>query len=503
MDNVVEMRNITKGFPGIIANDSVNFTLRRGEIHALLGENGAGKSTLMSILFGFLKPDSGEIYVQGKKVEITDPNVANDLGIGMVHQHFKLVENFTALENIILGREPKKGLVIDYRLARKKVQEISELYDLKVDLDAKIEDLAVGMQQKVEINKMLYRTADILIFDEPTGVLTPQEIEGLMKMLRKFKEDGKSIIIITHKLKEIKAVADRCTVLRRGKLIDTVDVDKVSESDLAKLMVGRPVSFSVEKKEKTFGDTLLEIKDLTMKDYRGIDVVNHLNLSVRRGEILGVAGIDGNGQSELVQAVTGLKKVDGGHVYFQGEDITHMPVRKRTQLGISHIPQDRHRYGLVLDFDLASNLLLQTYYQEPYTHRGLLQYKKMDKKAQELIDRFDVRCANGVRTIAGSMSGGNQQKAIVAREVDRGSALLVASQPTRGLDVGAIEYIHKQLVLQRDQGASILLVSYELDEIMSLSDRIAVIFAGEIIDIIDAKDADEKVLGLRMAGVRE
>ncbi len=422
MDNIVKMENITKIFPGIIANDNVNFDLRKGEIHALLGENGAGKSTLMSILFGFYKPDGGHVYIDGEEVNIKDPNVANSLGIGMVHQHFKLVENFTVVENIILGLEPKKGIELDYKKARQRIVELSKEYNLKVDPDALIEDIPVSMQQKVEILKMLYRDARIFIFDEPSAVLTPQEIESLIEMMKIFKKQGKSVILITHKLKEIKAVADRCTILRHGKYIDTVDVDKVSGEDLADLMVGRKVSFKTSRKESTATKTVLDIKNLVVKDYRNVEIIKNLNFEVKSGEILGIAGIDGNGQSELVEAITGLRKVTSGEVILNDKDITNDSVREKTLSGISHIPQDRHKYGLILDFSLGENLALQSYYKEPFSKNGILNFEEIDKKGTVLIEEYDIRSAKGTSTKVESMSGGNQQKAIIAREVDRDSS---------------------------------------------------------------------------------
>jgi len=454
----------------------------------------------MSILFGLYQPDSGEIRVKGKKVNISNPNVANALGIGMVHQHFKLVHNFTVTENIILGQEPTERGKIDLKKAAKEIELLSEKYGLRVDPYAKIEDITVGMQQRVEILKMLYRDSEILIFDEPTAVLTPQEVSELMDILRRLVREGKSIILITHKLKEIKDVADRCTIIRRGKYIDTVDVKETSEETLANLMVGRKVSFTVEKGEPKLGDVVLKIKDLVVKDSRGLKAVNGLSLEVRAGEILGIAGVDGNGQQELIEAITGLRKVESGTIDFLGVDITNESVRKRTELGIGHIPQDRHKHGLVLDFKLSENMVLQTYYKEPYSKRGLLNFDEINKKSQNLIEEFDVRSGQGIYSITRSMSGGNQQKAIVAREIDRSPALLIAGQPTRGLDVGAIEFIHKKLVEEREKGRAILLVSLELDEIMNLSDRIAVIFEGRIVGEVKASEATENQLGLLMAG---
>lgn len=500
MEYIIEMLNIRKEFPGIVANDNITLQVKPGEIHALLGENGAGKSTLMSVLFGLYQPEAGEIRVKGKKVNITDPNVANSLGIGMVHQHFKLVHNFTVTENIILGQEPTERGKINIQKAANEIKEVSKKYGLDVDPYAKIEDISVGMQQRVEILKMLYRDAEILIFDEPTAVLTPQEIEELIAIMKRLVKEGKSIILITHKLKEIKAVADRCTIIRRGKYIDTVDVESTSEETLASLMVGREVNFVVEKDEAKPGSTVLKIENLVVKDSRGLNAVDSLSLEVRSGEILGIAGVDGNGQTELMEAISGLRKVESGKIELLGKDITNLPIRQRTELGIGHIPQDRHKHGLVLDFRLAENMVLQTYYKEPYSKNGILNDQEINKKAQELIEEFDVRSGQGIETTTRAMSGGNQQKAIIAREVDRSPSLLIAGQPTRGLDVGAIEFIHKKLIEQRDNGKAVLLISLELDEVMNVSDRIAVIYEGKIVGIVDAKGTTENQLGLMMAG---
>lgn len=501
MSYVIEMLDITKEFPGIRANEDVTLQVKQGEIHALLGENGAGKSTLMSILFGLYKPEKGTIKVRGKEVTIDSPHVANALRIGMVHQHFKLVDNFTVTENIILGMEPKKSFGrIDIAKAAERVKSISEKYGMSVDPYAKIEDISVGMQQRVEILKMLYREADILIFDEPTAVLTPQEIEDLMKIMRQFSKEGKSIILITHKLKEIKAVADQCTVLRRGKKVGTVAVETVNEKQLAEMMVGREVEFAVEKGNQEPGAPVLEIKGLNVKNARGLAAVKNLSLQVRKGEILGVAGIDGNGQTELIEAITGLKAIESGNILLNGRDLISLPVRKRTEAGIGHIPEDRHKHGLVLDFRLDENIVLQTYYQEPYSKNGILNQEAILKKSEQLIGEFDVRSGQGSITKVRSMSGGNQQKAIVGREIDREPDLLIAAQPTRGLDVGAIEYIHRRIVQERDKGKAVLLVSLELDEVLNVSDRIAVIYEGEIVGIVNANETNENELGLMMSG---
>lgn len=500
MEYVIEMLNIRKEFPGIVANDNITLQVKPGEVHALLGENGAGKSTLMSVLFGLYKPERGQIKVKGEIVNIENPNIANALGIGMVHQHFKLVHNFTVTENIILGKEPTINGKLDINHAAKDILELSKKYGLDVDPYSKIEDITVGMQQRVEILKMLYRNAEILIFDEPTAALTPQEIHELMQIMKRLVAEGKSIILITHKLKEIKEVADRCTVIRRGKYIDTVEVEGSSEEDLASLMVGREVNFKVDKKPPVVKETILDIKDLVIKDSRGIKAVDGLSLDVKAGEILGIAGVDGNGQTELLEGICGLRKVESGSVLLNNEEITKLPIRKRTESGIGHIPQDRHKHGLVLDFKLSENMVLQTYYQRPFSQNGILKFPDINKKSADLIEEFDVRCGQGNETIVRAMSGGNQQKAIIAREIDRSPSLLIAGQPTRGLDVGAIEFIHKKLIEERDKGRAVLLVSLELDEIMNVSDRIAVIYEGKIVGIVDANDATENQLGLMMAG---
>ncbi|MDM8533580.1 ABC transporter ATP-binding protein [Clostridiaceae bacterium HSG29] len=503
MKYVIEMLNITKEFPGIKANDNVTLQVVDGEIHALLGENGAGKSTLMSVLFGLYQPEEGKILIKGKEVDVKNPNVANEHGIGMVHQHFKLVHNFTVTENIILGLEPKKSFGrIDIETAAKKVAEISDKYGLSVDPYAKIEDITVGMQQRVEILKMLYRNAEILIFDEPTAVLTPQEIKELMRIMKELVKEGKSIILITHKLKEIKEVADRCSVLRRGKYIGTVDVESVSEEEMAEMMVGREVSFEVEKIPATPTDVVLKIENLNVLDSRKLPAVKNLNLEVKAGEVLCVAGIDGNGQSELIQAITGLKKIESGKILFEGKSIEHESIRNRTLLGIGHIPEDRHKHGLVLDFSVEQNFVLQNYFQEPYSVKGIIQPEAIRSYSEKLIEMFDVRSGQGSITEARSMSGGNQQKAIIAREIDRSPKLLIAAQPTRGLDVGAIEYIHERLISERDAGKAILLMSLEMEEVLNVSDRIAVIYEGEIVGILNASETDENEIGLMMSGAK-
>ncbi|MBS4172581.1 ABC transporter ATP-binding protein [Bacillus sp. FJAT-49736] len=499
MDYVIEMLNIRKEFPGIIANDNITLQLKKGEIHALLGENGAGKSTLMNVLFGLYQPEKGEIRVNGKPVKITNPNIANDLGIGMVHQHFMLVEKFTVTENIILGKEPKSAGAIDIKRAEKEVREISEKYNLSVDPRAKISDISVGMQQRVEILKTLYRGADIIIFDEPTAVLTPQEITELIQIMKALIREGKSIILITHKLKEIMEVCDRVTVIRKGKGIGTVNVSETNPTELANLMVGREVVFKTEKKGANPKETVLEINNLIVKDSRGVDAVKGLNLAVRSGEIIGIAGVDGNGQTELIEAITGLRKSESGSIKLNGKEISALKPRKITESGLGHIPEDRHKHGLVLDFPIGENMALQSYYKKPFSKNGVLNFKEIYKKAKQLILEFDVRTPSEY-TLARSLSGGNQQKAIIGREVDRDPDLLIAAQPTRGLDVGAIEFIHKRLIEQRDKGKAVLLISFELEEIINVSDRIAVIYEGNIIDIVDPKETSEQELGLLMAG---
>lgn len=501
MEYAIEMLNITKVFPGIKANDNITLQLGQGEIHALLGENGAGKSTLMSILFGLYQPDEGEIRIKGNTVKINDPNDANKYAIGMVHQHFKLVENFTVLENIILGvEETSKGLLKKDN-ARKKVMELSSQYHLNVDPDALISDITVGMQQRVEILKMLYRDNDVLIFDEPTAVLTPQEIDELMNIMRNLIKEGKSIIFITHKLNEIKAVADRCTILRKGKYIDTVNVADVTANELSEMMVGRKVNFIVEKGEQHLKDTILKVENLTVKPKHGHkELVKDVSFEVRGGEIVCIAGIDGNGQSELIYALTGMMDIHGGKITLNNQDITKKSIRERSLLGMAHIPEDRHKHGLVLDYTLAQNLILKNYFDSKHQKNGFIKFDVMNDDANRLIKNFDIRSGQGANSIVRGMSGGNQQKAIIAREIDSGSDLLIAVQPTRGLDVGAIEYIHKELVEQRDSGKAVLLVSLELDEVMTVSDRILVMYEGEIVADLDPRNITEQELGLYMAG---
>ena len=500
----IEMLHITKRFPGIIANDDITLQLKKGEIHALLGENGAGKSTLMSVLFGLYQAEEGIIKKDGVEVSIKDPNDANALGIGMVHQHFKLVECFTVLDNIIMGVEPVKCGFLQKKEAREKVLALSEKYGLQIDPDALIEDITVGMQQRTEILKMLYRDNEILIFDEPTAVLTPQEIDELMAIMKNLAAEGKSILFISHKLNEIMAVADRCTVLRKGRCIGTVDTKDTSVEQLSAMMVGRDVSFHVEKKPSQPGEVVLDVEHMTVasKVHKN-NAVKDVSLKVRRGEIVCIAGIDGNGQTEFVYGLTGLEPLASGRITLCGQDITKMSIRKRNMLGMSHIPEDRHKHGLVLDYSLEDNLVLERYFEPEFTDKaGFLRRDNIRKYAEKLIDQYDVRSGQGPVTIARSMSGGNQQKAIVAREIDKDPELLVAVQPTRGLDVGAIEYIHKQLVAQRDAGKAVLLVSLELDEVLDVPDRILVMYEGEIVGELDPKTTTQEELGLYMAGAK-
>lgn len=500
---VIEMRNITKVFPGIKANDNITLTLKRGEIHALLGENGAGKSTLMSVLFGLYQPDGGQIYYNGKPVQINNPNDATALGIGMVHQHFKLVECFTALENIILGAETTKLGVLQKKEARAKVMALSEKYGLHIDPDAKIEDITVGMQQRVEILKMLYRENDILIFDEPTAVLTPQEIDELMKIMKGLASEGKSVLFITHKLNEIMAVADRCSVLRKGKYIGTVNISDTDKQALSNMMVGREVKLVVDKDEAKPGDVVLSVRGLSVKSkLHKNDAVHDVSFDVRAGEVVCIAGIDGNGQTELVYGLTGIEPIERGEIFLGGRDITHLSIRNRSLAGMNHIPEDRHKHGLVLDYSLENNCVLQRYFEPEFQKHGFIRFDKVREYAVDLIDKFDVRSGQGPVTPTRSMSGGNQQKAIVAREMSRDHSLLIAVQPTRGLDVGAIEFIHKEIIKERDAGKAILLVSLELDEVMNLSDRILVMHGGEIVGEFDPKKVDVKTLGLYMAGAK-
>ena len=508
MNNVpyaIEMVNITKKFPGIIANDNVTLQLKRGEIHALLGENGAGKSTLMSVLFGLYQAEEGVIKKNGEVVQINNPNDANELGIGMVHQHFKLVECFSVLDNIILGVEDTQNGILQRSKAREKVMALSEKYGLSVNPDALIEDISVGMQQRTEILKMLYRDNEILIFDEPTAVLTPQEIEELLQIMKNLAAEGKSILFITHKLNEIMSVADRCSVLRKGKYIGTVDIKDCTKDDLSRMMVGRDVEFAVQKQPANPADVVLEVQHMSVASKLSKkNAVNDVTFQVRAGEIVCIAGIDGNGQSELVFGISGLEPVSGGKLSLLGKDITNAPIRKRSLMGMSHIPEDRHKHGLVLDYTLEDNMILQRYFEPEFTNKfGFLRRKNIRTFAERLIEQYDVRSGQGPITISRAMSGGNQQKAIIAREIDKDPQLLIAVQPTRGLDVGAIEYIHKQIVAQRDAGKAVLLVSLELDEVMTVSDRILVMYEGEIVGELDPKTTTVEELGLYMAGAKK
>ena len=508
MNNVpyaIEMVNITKKFPGIIANDNVTLQLKRGEIHALLGENGAGKSTLMSVLFGLYQAEEGVIKKNGEVVQINNPNDANALGIGMVHQHFKLVECFSVLDNIILGVEDTKNGILQRAKAREKVMALSEKYGLSVNPDALIEDISVGMQQRTEILKMLYRDNEILIFDEPTAVLTPQEIEELLQIMKNLAAEGKSILFITHKLNEIMSVADRCSVLRKGKYIGTVDIKDCTKDDLSRMMVGRDVEFAVQKQPAKPADVVLDVQHMSVASKLSKkNAVNDVTFQVRAGEIVCIAGIDGNGQSELVFGISGLESVSGGKVSLLGKDITNLPIRKRSLMGMSHIPEDRHKHGLVLDYTLEDNIVLQRYFEPEFTNKfGFLRRKNIRTYAERLIEQYDVRSGQGPITISRAMSGGNQQKAIIAREIDKDPQLLIAVQPTRGLDVGAIEYIHRQIVAQRDAGKAVLLVSLELDEVMTVSDRILVMYEGEIVGELDPKTTTVEELGLYMAGAKK
>ena len=500
---IIEMLNIRKEFPGIVANDDITLQLRPGEIHALLGENGAGKPTLMSILFGLYQPEQGVIKKNGEVVTINNPNDATALNIGMVHQHFKLIDVFTVLDNIILGAEDTKLGFLQKKEARKKVTKLSRQYGLKVDLNAKVEDITVGMQQRVEILKMLYRDNEILIFDEPTAVLTPQEIEELMATMKGFAHEGKSILFITHKLNEIMAVADRCTVLRKGKYIGTVDICNTNKQELSNMMVGRPVQLQVEKTDAVPGDVVLDIQHLTVPSkLHKNNAVKDVSFQVRAGEIVCIAGIDGNGQTELIHGLTGLEKTSGGTIKLCGRNITRDSIRRRSEAGMSHIPEDRHKHGLVLDFTLEQNMVLQDFQSSRFQKLGFIQDKAVRGYAETLIEQYDIRSGQGPITVARSMSGGNQQKAIIAREMDRDKPLIVAVQPSRGLDVGAIEHIHSQLVAQRDAGKAVLLVSLELDEVMNLSDRILVMYEGRIVGELDPKTTDLQELGLYMAGAK-
>ncbi len=501
MTQVVEMMDITKQFGTFKAIDKVSFTLEKGSIHALLGENGAGKSTLMSVLFGMYTAEEGKIRINGRDVEIKNPNDANDLGIGMVHQHFKLVHNFTVLESIVLGHETTRYGFLKMDDARKRIMELSRQYQFAIDPDAYISDITVGMQQRVEILKMLYSDNDILILDEPTAVLTPQEIDELIVIMRRLVEEGKSIIFITHKLKEIKAVADTVTVLRKGHHVATLPVKDVTPEQMSELMVGRPVEFVLNKKACNPGEVVLDVRNLSMREARSSkNQVHDVSFQVRRGEIVCLAGVDGNGQSELIYGLTGINDITDGSIYLRGQDITRSSIRQRCLEGFAHIPEDRQKYGLILDYTLQQNLVLQSYYQPEFQSRGFINFGAVEAYAEKMSERYDIRSAEGPDSIVRSMSGGNQQKAILARELDRNADLIIAVQPVRGLDVGAIEFIHSQLLAQRDAGKAVLLVSFELDEVMNLSDRILVMYEGEIVGELDPAETDVRELGLYMAG---
>ena len=504
---IIEMKHITKRFPGIVANDDVTLQIKKGEIFALLGENGAGKSTLMSMLFGMYEPDEGEIYIRGKKEQITSPSYATKLNIGMVHQHFKLVQNYTITENIILGLKSQDKLFgflpcVDIKKADEKIAELSKQYGLEVNPTDVIEDINVSIQQRVEILKMLYREAEILIFDEPTAVLTPQEIEFLLGIIRGLRDNGKTIILITHKLEEIKKVADRCAILNRGKLVDVLDVATTSTRQMANLMVGREVSFEVEKSEPQYRETVLEVKHLTVKNQDGFEVVKDVSFSIRGGEIFAIAGVSGNGQVEIADAIAGLEKAAEGSVFLNGKDITNYSIRKRTLEGISYIPEDRQNFGLVLDFTLEENLALKNYFKEPFSRKGILNQSEFDRYGQELIDRYDIRSGQGIKTVVRSMSGGNPPKASIGREIGLKTPLMIFVQPTRGLDIGAIENIHKQIISERDAGRAILLISLELDEIMNCADTIGVIYNGRMQKIADARSLTTNEVGEFMMGVK-
>lgn len=502
-ENIIEMNHITKTFPGIIANDDITLQLKKGEIHTLLGENGAGKSTLMSILFGLYKPDKGEILFKGSPINIKNPNDATKYGIGMVHQHFMLVDVFTGLQNIVLGYEESKGGVLQFNETKKKLKILQEKYSLYVDLDKKIEDMTVGMQQRVEILKMLYRDNEILIFDEPTAVLTPNEIEGLIKVIKTLQKEGKTILFISHKLNEVKEISDRITVLRKGKYIGTYENKNLTTDDLAALMVGRKVNFKTEKRPVQKGKKVLEVNHLFVKGKGTKFLAKDVNFSVSQGEIVALLGIDGNGQENVVEAITGLTKIYNGNILLNGNDITKYNINRRNKSGISHIPADRHRYGLVLDYNMMYNFILENYKDEKFSNKGFLKNKHIKKYGEVLIKEYDIRSSEGVKTITRSMSGGNQQKVIVAREIDRNSDLLIAVQPTRGLDVGAIENIHNQIQKVKESKHAVLLVSLELDEVFDLADRILVIYEGEIVGEFKPDDIDYSEIGLYMSGAKK
>ena len=507
-DYIVEMRHITKRFPGIVANDDVTIQVKRGEVYALLGENGAGKSTLMSMLFGMYEPDSGEILINGQRVKMRSSNDATAHSIGMVHQHFKLVDNYTVAENIVLGVEPRKRLLglfpsVDMKKANEEIAELSKKYGLEVNPTDKIEDITVSVRQRVEILKMLYRKAEILIFDEPTAVLTPQEIEFLLKIIDGLRRGGKTIILITHKIEEIRRIADRCAILRRGKLVDVLDVRSTPSQEMANLMVGRTVDFEAHKSAPNYRDVILEVENLTVQNASKFDVVKDVSFRIRGGEIFAVAGVSGNGQTELADAIYGMMKVHSGSIRLRGQDITNLPIRQRTQEGISYIPEDRQHTSLYLDFTLGENLAIRRYYKEPFSKKGILKFDEFNKNADEQIQRYDIRSGQGRKTVVRSMSGGNQQKAIVGREIEEHSDLIIFVQPTRGMDIGAIENIHRQILAERDRGAAILLISLELDEIMELADTIGVIYNGQMLKIAEASEMTSMDVGRYMMGVKD
>lgn len=504
---IIEMKNITKRFPGIVANDNVTIQVKKGEIYALLGENGAGKSTLMSMLFGMYEPDEGEICIRGEKVNISSPNHATKLNIGMVHQHFKLVSNYTIAENIIMGMEPVKKImglipVVDIKKANQEIRELSEKYGLEVNPTDVIENVNVSTQQRVEILKMLYREAEILIFDEPTAVLTPQEISFLLDIIKGLRDNGKTIILITHKLEEIKQIADRCAILNRGKLIDVLDVKTTSTKQMANLMVGREVSFEIPKKDPEFGKVVLSVENMTVLNQDKFPVVKNVSFDVHAGEVFAIAGVAVNGQVEVADAIAGLTDMKSGRITLNGRDITDYSIRKRTREGIAYIPEDRHHFGLVMDFTLAENLGSRDYYKEPYCKNGFLNQEAFDENSEKLIEKYDIRSGQGKETKVRSMSGGNQQKAIIAREMEQDMPFIIFVQPTRGLDIGAIENIRKQIIAARDEGKAILLVSLELDEIMNCADTIAVIYNGEFQKIADAKTLTTSEVGEFMMGIK-
>lgn len=505
---IVEMKHITKLFPGVVANDDISVSIQKGEIYALLGENGAGKSTLMSILFGLYQPDHGEIYIRGQKVTLESSRTAAELGIGMVHQHFKLIDNYTIAENIILCREPIHRMLgflptVDLKKANKEIRELSQRYHLEVDPEQKIEDINVSIQQRVEILKMLYREADILIFDEPTAILTPQEIEYLLDIMQELRRNGKTIILITHKLEEVKKIADRCAILRRGKLIKVLDVSQTSTLEMANLMVGKDFSFEINKTPAHRGEVVLDIEHLSVRSENKVEVVHDVSFKVHQGEIFAIAGVSGNGQVEIADAIAGLIPVHSGTIRLNGRDITNLDVRERTEAGISYIPEDRQQVGMVADMTLAENMAIKSYYREPFAKRGILQPEVFKNYAEKLVRDYDVRTGSGVDTPMGSLSGGNQQKVLVAREIGLNSVLMIFVQPTRGLDIGAISYIHHQILDERGKGKAILLISLELIEIMDLADTIGVIFRGELLKIEDASKMTTSEVGRYMMGVKE